>query len=447
MSFKQEYRKKHVSADGAAAMIGDHSRIHVGLALGAVHDLDIALAKRIHELRDLEFFSTLALRRKPFECFSASEGQEDIRFTSTHFGGADRKMAAEGRNWYLPQQFREIPKYWSENRVPMDFYMFRVGPMDEHGNFNIGPQVSDVWALVKSAKKVIVEVNDNMPRAFGKETELHISHVDHIVHGSNTPMMEIPAIEPTEAERSMAGHIMKLIEDGSTLQLGIGGLPNCLGSLLSESDVKNLSCHTEMLSDAYVDLYNAGKITGDKNIDRGKMVYTFCSGTKKLYDFIDNNPVCCCAPVDYVNAVEVICRIDKMIAINGCIHVDLYGQVSSESVGMKQISGTGGQMDYVIGAFISKGGKSFLCTPSTRVNEKGELESRIMPLLPRGSIVTTPRTSAHYIVTEYGAVNLKGKSTWDRSELLISIAHPDFREDLIKASERMGIWRRSSKLV
>jgi len=426
-------------------MIQDYDRIHFGLAHGAVYDLDIAIAKRIPDLHHLEFFSTLAMRKTPFECFIASQDKEDIRFASCHFGAVDRKMASMGRNWYVPQQFRELPKYWAENTRQMDYYMLQVGPMDEHGNFNIGPQVSDVWGLVKSAKIVIVEVNKSMPRALGKQSELHITHVDYIVHGSNTPMMEVPSIPATDAERQIAGHILELLENGSTLQLGIGGLPNCIGSLLCESDTWNLSGHAEMLSDAYVDLYNAGKITGNKELDRGKIVYTFCAGTKKLYDFIDNNPVCCCAPVDYVNAVEMLCQIDKLISINSCIQVDLYGQVNSESAGFRQISGTGGQLDYVIGAFLSKGGKSFLCTPSTRVNENGELESRILPLLPPGAIVTTPRTCTHYVVTEYGAVNLKGKSTWDRCELLISIAHPDFREDLIREAGRMGIWKQSSK--
>lgn len=438
---EQEYARKLLPLDQAAALVKNNDRLHFGLAHGAVVDLDKALAQRIHELENLEIFSTLPLRRTPFETYTASKGMEGIVFSSCHFGGVDRKTADAGRTWYVPQQFRELPKYWTENTRPIDIYMLQTGPMDEHGNFNIGPQVADVWALVNSAKTVIVEVNQNMPRALGRQTELPIGKVDYIVHGSNSPLLEVPAMEPSDIEKQIASHIISLIEDGSTIQLGIGGLPNYIGGLLSSSDIKNLSGHAEMLSDAYVDMFQSGTITGDKNLDRGKIVYTFCAGTKKLYDFIHNNPIACCAPVDYVNAVEQLCQIDKLVSINSCLQVDLFGQVNSESIGPRQISGTGGQLDFVLGAFLSKGGKSFLCTPSSRIGPDGQRESLIMPTLPSGSIVTTPRTATHYIVTEYGAVNLKGKPTWERCELLISIAHPDFRDDLMRQAESMGIWR------
>ena len=246
-------------------------------------------------------------------------------------------------------------------------------------------------------------------------------------------------------ERRIASRVVERIKSNSTLQLGIGGLPSCIGSLIAESDLKNINAHTEMFVDAYVDLFEAGKLTGNKNVDRGKAVYTFAGGTKRLYDFIDDNPICCTAPVDYVNDTHVISSIDDFVSINGCIQVDLYGQVCSETVGTRQISGNGGQLDFVMGAFSSKRGQSFLCTPSTFTKPDGTVESLIVPTLTQGSVVTTPRQATHYIVTEFGAADLKGKSTWERAELLISIAHPDFQDQLIKDAEAMGLWNRTNR--
>jgi len=217
--------------------------------------------------------------------------------------------------------------------------------------------------------------------------------------------------------------------------------------MIAESDLRNINAHTEMFTDAYVDLFEAGKLTGNKPIDKSKAVYTFAGGSKRLYDFIDDNPICCNAPVNYVNNIATISKIPNFISVNSCIQVDLYGQVCSESAGHRQISGTGGQLDFVLGAYQSIGGHSFLCTPSTRTKKDGSLESLISPVLPRGAIVTTPRMATNYIVTEYGAADLKGKTTWERAELLINIAHPDFRDELIKDAEKMGIWKNSSKLI
>jgi len=251
---------------------------------------------------------------------------------------------------------------------------------------------------------------------------------------------------PSETDKKIGQYIVERIRSGSTLQLGVGGLPNYVGAMIADSDINDLSVHSEMFVDAYLQLYKEGKITGNKNIDKGKMVYTFSQGSQDLYDFINNNPILCVAPVDYVNALEVIAANDRVVSINSCLQVDLFGQVNSESAGLQHIGGTGGQLDFVMGAFKSEGGQSFLCTPSVRKNKDGTMESLIRPTLPEGSIVTVPRSATHHVVTEYGIVNLKGKSTWERSELLISIAHPDFREDLIKAAERMGIWKNTSKI-
>jgi O-acetyl-ADP-ribose deacetylase (regulator of RNase III) len=236
-----------------------------------------------------------------------------------------------------------------------------------------------------------------------------------------------------------------LTEHGSCLQLGIGGIPNAVGKIIADSDVKDLGCHSEMLADAYVDLYEKGKMTGaKKTTDRYKMVYTFAMGSEKLYQFMDNNPVCAAYPVDYTNDYQVIASNERVVSINNALQVDLFGQICSESQGYRHISGTGGQLDFTIGAMLSRGGKGFICLKSTRVRQ-GQLISRIVPTVE--GIITVPRSLAFYVVTEYGKVLIKGKTTWEIAEAIISIAHPEFRDELVEQAQIMGIWTRTNKKI
>ena len=230
--------------------------------------------------------------------------------------------------------------------------------------------------------------------------------------------------------------------------LGIGGVPDALGTMIAESDLKDLGVHTEMYVDAFVDIAKAGKITGArKQLDKGRQVYAFGAGTQKMYDYLNDNPECMSAPVDYTNDIRSISALDNFISINNAVDIDLFGQVNAESAGIKHISGAGGQLDFVLGAYLSKGGKSFICLSSTFFNKKtGQLESRIRPTLENGSIVTDTRANIHYLCTEYGCVNLKGLTSWEKAEALISVAHPDFREELIREAEKLHIWRRSNKI-
>ena len=253
-------------------------------------------------------------------------------------------------------------------------------------------------------------------------------------------------MNPKAVYKTVAKYIVEQIPNGACLQLGIGGMPNAVGSLIAESDLKDLGVHTEMYVDAFVNIAKAGKINGSKkNINTGRQVYAFAAGSKELYDYLDDNPECMSVPVDYANDIDIISAHDNFISINNAVDIDLYGQVNAESAGIKNISGAGGQLDFVLGAYKSKGGKSFICLSSTFSTKDGELKSRIRPTLANGSIVTDTRANTNYIVTEYGMVNLKGLSTWERAEALISIAHPDFRDELINEAEQMNIWRRSNK--
>lgn len=251
----------------------------------------------------------------------------------------------------------------------------------------------------------------------------------------------------SEVDLAVANLVVPEIEDGACLQLGIGSMPSAIGKMIAESDLKDLGVHTEMYVDAFVDMSRAGRITGAcKPFDRGRQTYAFAAGTQKLYDFLDNNPECMAAPVSYVNDIARVSQIDKFTSINGAVDIDLYGQVSSESSGIDHISGAGGQQDFVMGAYLAKGGKSFICCSSSFMDKKtGQLKSRIRPTLVEGSVVTATRTNLHWIVTEYGKFNVKGKSTWERAEGLIGIAHPQFRDGLIAEAEKMRIWRRSNK--
>lgn len=442
-----EYKDKLVSADEAVQIVKSGDRVHYGLFCGLVRDLDKALAKRTEELYDVLVCTTIWGYPEPPAILQADPDAKHFKYLSTHMSGLDRKMNKEGRCWYIPVQFRENTKLWAENVGDIDVAMLQVGPMDRFGNFNLGPQVAEYPGIFQRAKKIIVEINEKQPRVNGIQNTINISQVDMIVEGSNEDIPQMIAKPASEVEKKIAAYIVEKIESGSTLQLGIGGMPNYVGSMIAHSDINDLSVHTEMFVDAYVNLFKEGKITGNKNIDKGKMVYTFAMGSNAVYEFLHENPMACAAPVDYVNALEVIAANDKVVSINSCLQVDLFGQVNSESAGIQHIGGTGGQLDYVMGAFKSKGGQSFLCTPSVRTNKDGSRSSLIMPRLPEGSIVSCPRSATHYVVTEFGAVNLKGKSTWERTELLISIAHPDFHDELIKEAEKMGIWRNCSKVT
>ena len=414
MSFIKEYAQKLVTAEEAVKVVKSHDWVDYGWTTGTPVALDAALAARADELEDVKIRGGILLREP--EIFKVNNVADHFTWNSWHMGGLERKAISKGFAYYSPLKYSELPRYYRENIKHLNVAMFQV--------------------------------NENMHRCLGGfEEGIHVSRVDYIVEGENPAIGELGAgAPPTEVDKAVAQLIVEEIPDGACLQLGIGGMPNTVGSMIAESDLKDLGVHTEMYVDAFVDIAKAGKITGlKKNIDRGRQVYAFGAGTKKMYDYLDDNPECMSAPVDYTNSAKTIAQIDNFISINNAVDIDLYGQVNAESAGIKQISGAGGQLDFVQGAYLSKGGKSFICCSSTFTSKDGVKHTRIRPTLAEGSTVTDTRPNTHYVVTEFGKVCLKGMSTWERAEALINIAHPDFRDELIKEAEKMHIWRRSNK--
>ena len=448
MNYQEVYRQKLTTADEAVKAVKSGDWVDYGWCTDTPDVLDQALARRTDELTDVKVRGGVLLRRPAI--FSIPDAGSHFSWNSAHMSGIERKMVNEGLAFYLPIRYSELPSYYLSGNAAVDVVMIQVAPMDQHGWFNFGPSISHLKAACEMARTVIVEVNRNMPVCLGGFGNcIHIDDVDMVVEGDNPAILPMGGGEAVTdpVDLAIAKLVVEEIPNGACLQLGIGSVPNAIGKMIAESDLKDLGVHTEMYVDAFVDMSLAGRITGlKKPFDRGRQTYAFAAGTQKLYDFLNNNPECMGVPVSYANDINRVSQIDNFISINGAVDIDLYGQVSSESSGTRHISGSGGQQDFVMGAYLSKGGKSFICCSSTVMDKKtGQLKSRIRPTLLEGSVVTATRTNLHYLVTEYGKFNAKGKTTWERAEGLIAIAHPQFREELIAAAEKMHIWRRSNK--
>ncbi len=445
MDVKKMYEEKLTTAEEAVKVVKSGDWVDYSWCTNHPLELDKALAARKDELTDVKIRGGVTMWMP--EIAKAEDAGEHFTWHSWHCSGIDRKIIKKGMGYFIPMRYSELPRFYRENLDPVDVVMMQCPPMDEFGNFSFSIAPSHLADICRRAKHIIVEVNTSLPKVFGLTgTEVNIRDVAAVVEGDNPPIPQMGSIPATDVDRKVAELIVPEIPDGACLQLGIGGMPNTVGALIAESDLKDLGVHTEMYVDAFVDIANAGKITGmNKALDKGRQVFAFAAGTDKLYNYVKENPDVMGAPVDYTNDVHVISQLDNFISINNAVDMDLFGQVNAESAGIKHISGTGGQLDFVMGAYLSKGGKSFICMSSAMEDRDGNLKSRIVPTLTNGSITTDPRSTVQYIVTEYGMVNLKGLSTWERAEALISIAHPDFREELIADAEKMGIWRKSNK--
>ena len=443
MDFMSEYRAKLRTPEEAVQAVKSGDWVDYTSNVCFPTLLDAALAKRKEELTDVKIRGNLLFG--PIRTVECDPDREHFIYNSWHCSGYERKLCDRGLCNYIPMIFRNVTAYY-RHFLTVNVAMMCVTPMDKHGYFNLSCAAGIARGILETADIVILEVNENLPRIFGGFDEsIHISEVDYVVEGPHEPLPQFPIAKPTEEDVKIADLIVPHIVDGATLQLGIGGMPNVVGARLAQSDVRDLGMHTELCGDAYYELYKAGKLTNrKKTIQRGKGVTGIVFGSQALYDWADQNPGLVVEPLEYVNAPETIAQLDNMISINNCIAVDLYGQVCAESAGLRHISGTGGQLDYLTGAAMARGGKAFICMTSSFVDASGTRRSRVLPHF-NGDIVTDPRSQAYYIVTEYGVANLAGRSTWERAELLVSIAHPDFREELIAAAEKQNIWRRSNR--
>jgi len=428
---------RRISAPDAAGLVKSGDWVEYGTTLCQPDVFDQALAQRKAELRNVKIRGCLSMR--PRAVLEADPEREHFHWFNWHYSGYDRKQGDAGLANYIPCNLGEIPDYYLRFIEPPAIAVLKTCPMDEHGFFNFG--LTNVWhrAIVSRAKVVIVEVTSGLPYVYGVENGVHVSEVDYIIEGDHRPAPELPCAAPTDTERAVARLIAAEIEDGACLQVGIGAMPNAVCSLLLESGVRNLGVHTEMLIDGIVDLYKAGVVTGAaKQVQPGKVVCTFGLGSQALYATVDRNPDILCCPVDQINLPHIITRNDRVVSINNTTQMDLQGQAASESDGHRHISGTGGQSQFVRGAYASKGGKSFVCLSSTH-ERRGERKSRIVLNLTPGNVVTTSRSDIMYVVTEFGIVNLKGKSVPERAQAMISIAHPDYREELARKAREHGL--------
>ena len=439
MDYIQEYKRKLRTPEEAVKVVKSGDWIDYTANICFPYLLDKALAKRKDELRDVKVRGSLLFG--PLEIVECDPKREHFIYNSWHCSNYERKLCDKGLCNYIPMIFRNVIPYY-RHFLDVNVAMMCATPMDKHGYFNLSGATGVAKGILDKADIVILEINENLPWINGGFDEcIHISDVDYIVEGEHPDKPKHIVIEePTKEERMIAENIIPYIKSGSTLQLGIGSLPNALGNLMAESELKDLGMHTELCSDAYFKLFEAGKLTNKmKTLHRGKGLTGLVIGSKELYDWVDHNPGVMIAPLEYVNAAETIAGNDNMISVNNCIAVDLYGQICAESAGLRHISGTGGQLDYVTGAAMSRGGKAFVCMTSTFIDHQGVRHSRILPYFS-GDIVTDPRSQSYLVCTEYGVVNLVGRSTWERAELLISIAHPDFRDELIREAARQKIW-------
>lgn len=419
MNVQELYKSKCVSAEEAVKHIKSGNRVVVGHACGEPSALVDAMVANKEQYENVEIVHMVAMGKAEY-CLP--ENEKHFHHNAIFVGGTTRKAVEEGRADYTPVFFHEVPKLW-KTTLPVDVALIQVSPMDEHGYFSFGVSSDYTKPAAESAKIVIAQVNKEMPRTLG-DNFIHVSDIDYLVE-CDRPIIELQPPKIGDIEREIGRYCASLIEDGDTLQLGIGAIPDAVLAFLGEK--KDLGIHSEMFSDGILKLIEDGVVTGKaKSFMPGKLVVTFLMGTKKLYDWVNDNPAVYMAPVDFVNHPMVVCKNDNIISINSCVAVDLMGQVASESIGLKQISGVGGQVDFVRGADMAKNGKAIMAMPST---VKGKA-SKIVAFLDEGAAVSTSRNDVDYVVTEYGIAHLKGETLRERARQLINIAHPDFRDEL-----------------
>jgi len=426
MQWSEIYRQRVTTAEEAVRAVrsGDHVWVHAGCS--NPEELVRAMVARAPELRDVEVSHLMTFGNADY---AAPEHADSFRHRSLFTGSNVRLAVNEGRADFVPIHLSEIPRLIDSGRLPIDVALLHISPPDEHGFCSFGVGVECTKAAAEKARTVIALVNRRMPRALG-DAFIHVSRLTHVVE-VDRPVLELPqAGQVGEVAKAIGGHVAELIEDGATLQMGIGEIPDAV--LLFLEHKRHLGIHTEMFSDGVVELFERGVVDGEaKTLHRGKIIASFVLGSKKTFDFLDNNPFVEFHPSDYVNDPFIVAQNAKMVAINSALAVDLTGQVCADSIGRQVYSGFGGQLDFIRGAARSRGGVPVIALPSTA---KGGKLSRVVDTLQDGSGVVTTRADVHYVVTEYGIARLYGKSLRERARELIAIAHPDFRAELERAA-------------
>jgi 4-hydroxybutyrate CoA-transferase len=421
MNWTESYQKRIATPQDALKVVQSGQRLYIGGGCGVPQSLLDALVERAPELHDVETISILTMGRAPY-AEKPMEGH--LRHNALFIGQNVRSAVNEGRADFTPVFLHEIPGLFRDGTLPLDVCLIQVGPPDEHGFCSMGVEVGVTKPAAQAARIVIAEVNERMPRVLG-DSFIHVGKLDYIIPVSR-PLIGFPQGEAGELADQIARHIAPLIDDGCTMQLGIGGIPDAVLGYLR--DRRDLGIHTELMSDGVMALVEQGVITNErKTLHPGKCVAGFILGSQKAFDWAHNNPILELHPTDYVNDPFIIAQNDKMISINSAIQIDLTGQVCADSIGESFYSGIGGQVDFVRGAGRSKGGKAIIALPATA---KDGTISRIVPVLDRGAGVVTSRGDVHYVVTEYGVVNLHGRTVSERARSLISIAAPQFRQQL-----------------
>ena len=427
MSWEIEYKKKLRTANEALRCVQSGMRVYIQPGCAEPETLVEALIQRAPHVQDVEIVHMMTMGKAPYV---APEMAGHFRHNAVFIGGNVRDAVNEGRADYTPVYLSEIEELFESGAMPLDVALIEVSPPDSHGFCSFGVGVDTTLTAARLARYVVAQVNDEMPRTYG-DSFIHVNKIDAIVESSR-PLCALKKPEVTEMQVAIARNVASLIEDGSVLQTGIGGIPDAVLPLLM--DRKDLGVHSELVSDGVIPLIDAGVITGArKNFKPRKIILGFALGSKNLFDYVDNNPIFEFHPTAYTNDPALIARNDKMVAINSALQVDITGQVCSDSIGTYFYSGIGGQVDFLRGASRSKGGKAIIALSSTA---KGGTISRITPMLAPGAGVVTSRGLIRYVVTEYGVAYLHGKSIRERAQALIEIAHPKFREELYEYCER-----------
>ena len=431
------YQSKFVTPEVAAKAVQSGDWVDYGFGGGFPELMDKAIAARKDELKDVKVRGGLVIRPR-IEVVECDPEQTSFHYYSWHIGDYERKMQAKGLVQFMPMILRFLPDLYRYH-IRCDVACVPVSKPDAQGYCGLGISNYAWRTIFENARTVIFEINEHMPTLHGVDGShrVHLSEADFIVEGEHEPLPLRTYKDPSPIDVAIAQNVLKEIPDGATLSLGVGGVPFTVAKMLAESDLKDLGCWTGTISDAYLALYKAGKLTNKrKEVDNGYATWNLAMGSQELYDWLQNEPhLFRPGDVDYVHSPERMSQLSNFVGIMGGVQLDLMGQENAESAGKRQLSGIGGQLDFLEGAYRSKGGKGFICLNSARKDKEGNLKSNIVPFIPGGSVVSGPRTMIQYVATEYGVVKLSGLSLRERAEAMISVAHPDFRAELTKYAE------------